>query len=158
MTLVPIHDLAWLRSKTDPTDAGCWEWRGSKTSVNASGQQYGVSYFRGEIVKAHRLAFFIQHGHWPKICRHTCDNPPCCNPDHLVDGTRADNTRDRDARHRGRWPQGQTHASARLTDAQVAEMRALYATGEWTQGALARRFKVGQSQVHRIVRNHVRTP
>ncbi len=29
------------------------------------------------------------------IARHTCDNPYCFNPDHIIIGTRADNNRDR---------------------------------------------------------------
>lgn len=34
------------------------------------------------------------------IVRHTCDNPRCINPDHLIGGTRADNNRDRAIRGR----------------------------------------------------------
>lgn len=155
MTLVAIHDLAWLQSKVSPTGAGCWEWRGAKTSPNRSGQRYGVSYYRGRIVGAHRLAFFIKHGEWPHICRHACDNTVCCNPNHLLTGTRADNVRDREERNRGRWHQGETHASARLTDAQVVEMRALRAQG-WKLAALCERFGIGQSQVSRICLGQVR--
>lgn len=36
----------------------------------------------------------------PGRCRHACDTPACCNPDHLADGTQADNMRD--AAERGR--------------------------------------------------------
>ncbi len=34
------------------------------------------------------------------IVRHTCDNPRCINPEHLLGGTRGDNNRDRAARGR----------------------------------------------------------
>jgi hypothetical protein len=33
---------------------------------------------------------------------HTCDRPECCNPEHLYEGTQAENMRDRFARGRGR--------------------------------------------------------
>lgn len=34
------------------------------------------------------------------VVRHTCDNPRCINPDHLIGGTKADNNRDRAVRGR----------------------------------------------------------
>lgn len=62
---------------------------------------YGRVWFEGRMVKAHRLAFFLHHGYWPNICRHSCDVKACVNPDHLLDGTQADNVRD--AIERGRF-------------------------------------------------------
>lgn len=34
------------------------------------------------------------------VVRHTCDNPRCINPNHLIPGTKADNNRDRAERGR----------------------------------------------------------
>lgn len=50
------------------------------------------------------------------VIRHTCDNPRCINPAHLITGTNADNQRDKAARRRC------THI--KLTQAQVDEVRA----------------------------------
>lgn len=43
---------------------------------------------------AHRVVFFTIHGYWPQVVRHTCDNPRCINPEHLVGGTQKDNRAD----------------------------------------------------------------
>lgn len=47
---------------------------------------------------------------------------------------------------------GEKHGNARFTDADIREIRRLYDTGEYTQWALARRFRTGQNQISRIVR------
>jgi hypothetical protein len=46
---------------------------------------------------AHRMAWALAHGELPPadmVVRHACDNPPCCNPAHLILGTQAENHRD----------------------------------------------------------------
>lgn len=80
----------------------CIEW----TGANVKG--YGVFRYQGKNYRVHRAVFFFVHGYWPKECRHTCDNPPCYNPHHLIDGDHADNMKD--ASSRGRlWMNKVTH-------------------------------------------------
>lgn len=57
---------------------------------------YGRIGFRGRTWKTHRLAWMFANGPIPSglQVRHSCDNPPCCNPAHLLLGTNADNMRD----------------------------------------------------------------
>lgn len=57
---------------------------------------YGRLSVRGRQMKAHRLAWIIQNGPIPDGLHvlHTCDNPPCCNPEHLFLGTHQDNMTD----------------------------------------------------------------
>lgn len=67
-------------------------------------------------VRAHRLAFLLVHGVAFGLVLHSCDNPPCCNPGHLRDGTQSQNVRD--SVERGRF-----RGNAKLTPAQVAYVR-----------------------------------
>ena len=57
----------------------------------------------GPLVGAHRVAYEVAHGAIPEgMCvLHTCDNPPCCNVEHLFLGTQKDNADDREAKGRG---------------------------------------------------------
>lgn len=76
----------------------CWLWT---ACVNGGG--YGVFSAWGErpkMVLAHRFSYFLATGTVPTVCRHTCDNPPCVNPAHLLDGTHKDNVFDKVRRGR----------------------------------------------------------
>lgn len=53
--------------------------------------------------------------------RHTCDNPTCINPDHLLVGTHVDNVRDKV--ERGRCSAGERHGNAKLTEDAVRRIR-----------------------------------
>lgn len=51
-------------------------------------------------IKVHREVFFDTCGYYPEVVRHSCDNPKCINPEHLVGGTYLDNLQDRQDRKR----------------------------------------------------------
>jgi len=76
-------------------DSGCWEWAGKRMSPNFNGG-YGRISIDGTTYAAHRLAYTFAIGDVPQslvVC-HKCDNPPCCNPEHLFLRTLADNMLD----------------------------------------------------------------
>ena len=82
------------------TKSGCWEWDGYKNSAG-----YGVLSYQSQMYLAHRLAYETWIGPIPDgllVC-HTCDNPPCINPDHLYVGTQQDNMKDMAKRKRSYW-------------------------------------------------------
>lgn len=129
------------------TDAGCWEFGGSR-----GGQGYGVVGRNGKLVATHRLAYETWVGPIPEghVVRHKCDNRPCINPDHLETGTRADNNRDTAERggHAGR---------RKLSDDDVFDVLWLSGLGA-TYGAIARAFGVSAVQVSNICRGKQRAP
>jgi hypothetical protein len=93
------------------------------------------------------VAFYLTYGHWPVVGRHTCDNPRCCNPAHILDGTHADNRRD--SVERGRYQHGATHWMAKIDAAAVVEIRRRRALGEPLK-SIADDFGVTIAHVHNI--------
>lgn len=79
----------------------CWVWTG--TLVTGPGGGYGtIQDTRGELGKrnafyrTHRAYWMLVKGPIPDgaVLLHRCDNPPCCNPEHIRVGTHMDNIRD----------------------------------------------------------------
>jgi len=127
----------------------CWEWQGWKWS-NGYG---GLSYMRARL-KAHRLSWAFANGKpYPPpqvyIC-HTCDNPPCVNPKHLFEGNALKNNRDKISK--GREPRfyGEQRWH-KLTEAEVIEVRKLYAQGNLSCRLLGEKFNCSASNIHCIV-------
>lgn len=87
------------------TDGGCWLWIGSTNKVKP-GSGAGQIRIKGRKnpVLAHRISWEIHKGPIPEgmnVC-HSCDNPPCVNPDHLFLGSQSDNLKDMFAKGRNR--------------------------------------------------------
>jgi len=100
---------------------GCWAWTGAQSEKG-----YGRFSFGGETHKAHRIAFALgKNTALPGVVMvcHRCDNPVCCNPEHLFLGLAADNNDD--AADKGRSPRalGMRNARAKLTDEAIQHIR-----------------------------------
>ena len=82
----------------------CWVWgAGSFKRVKKMPGRYGGFWLDGRMRYAHRVAWEVFVGEIPPGMNvlHRCDNPPCCNPDHLFLGTQKDNVHDMMAKDRG---------------------------------------------------------
>lgn len=115
----------------DPNSDECHEWSGNRYPNG-----YGFIRVSGRSVSAHRLAYEHFNGPIPAgmfVC-HRCDNPPCCNPRHLFLGTPRDNALDMHRKGRARnGDRGKCTGSkqhlAKLVEADIPEIRRLYASG-----------------------------
>ena len=121
----------------------CLEWTGGCFATGyGQTKAYGTNWY------THRLALHLEgidvEGHY---VLHSCDNRLCCNPDHLRLGTHQDNMDDMNSR--GRQALGSNHGSAKLTEQDVLEIRAI--TG-MTQRAIADHFGVDRSAISLIIR------
>ena len=120
----------------------CWEWIGRTTTAYGHGK---FSWRRQRWI-ASRAAYHLFKGPIPAgmLVRHKCDNPPCCNPDHLELGDIPDNMRDKF--ERGRHRPGAEHPMAKLSDDDVRAIRRAPGTGV----SIAAQFNISPATVSLI--------
>lgn len=140
----PISERFWKKVCISKPD-DCWEWKSGKSRL-------GYGFFRrstGIMVSAHRMAYELHEGSIDEELDvlHSCDNPPCCNPKHLYQGSHQQNMTDKIIR-------GRMGKVVKLSAAQVLEIRRLVSSGK-SQTEVARRFKVCGPTINAVV--HRRT-
>ncbi len=97
----------------------CWLWTGCVTKTG-----YGRFFAEGKTMRANRIVAGLHRGKMltnDELACHKCDNPPCCNPDHIFVGTNLDNSTDCCSKQR--QLRGEKHHSARMTPSKVATIR-----------------------------------
>lgn len=109
-----------LEAYSEVSPSGCWEWQLSRFPAG-----YGrISIGRQKQDYAHRVSYREYKGPIPDglVVRHKCDNPCCCNPEHLELGTQKDNMRDCMERGRKSNPpvfKGEANHKTKLTKENV---------------------------------------
>lgn len=132
--------------------AGCWLWKTGKT-----GKGYGA--YRppgGKTMLAHRYSWELTYGKsLPSdvfLC-HTCDNPCCVNPSHLVPGSCADNLKD--AANKDRMAFGLRNANARYDRKLIESVIARRENGE-TLSSISRDTGMSMTHISDVCRGKAR--
>lgn len=132
----------WM--KIEKRSEGCWGWTGAL-------QRDGYAHVNigGKTISAHRYAYEKLVGPIPDgmDLLHSCDNRACTNPAHLRPGTHQENMRE--CREKKRHAYGERNRKAKLTEAQVIEIRRLRGEGLKLR-ELAERFPISETVVQQI--------
>jgi hypothetical protein len=121
----------------------CWLWTGGRTAPG----KYGLFTENKHRVTAHSFSWRLHHGPIPEgleVC-HTCDNPPCVNPNHLFLGTRLQNMQDCVSKDR------QAKGPRVLPAEAVEDIRSNYSPGKVTMRHFSRKYGVSVQLVCLIV-------
>lgn len=149
-------DLDRFMSKIERQDNGCWRWTAGTRGRIRNGLAYGSFHYHDRDHLAHRVAWLFFNGYLPpknlEVC-HSCDFPPCVNPDHLFLGTHKDNMKDAAEKRRMCHGEkrteinklsinrGERHPCAKLKKENIPEILKLRSEG-LSYMKIARRFNV----------------
>lgn len=141
-----VEDRFWNKVKKTTS---CWIWIGCILKKGKHGQ---FRTDKGLRILAHRYSYIIHKGPIPDLMcvLHTCDNPPCINPDHLFLGDRIINNKDRRKKNRDAF--GERHGLSKLKDSQVIEIRKQYLQGIKPK-QLALHYKIAVRTMYYILNN-----
>jgi len=137
----------------------CWPWTGH-IGKNGYGKAVrtikygGISDRKQKTYRAHRAyLIFVAKKKVPKdayVC-HTCDNPPCCNPNHLVIGDAKWNNADMVKKGRNVILRGENSALAKLSDKQVAIIKKALSDHRVSAMEIQDRFHISEPNVRKII-------
>lgn len=133
----------------------CWLWTGHITHGRGTLQTNYCRYDLGETY-AHRLSYIFHGGSIPEGMQvnHLCEDKPgehylCCNPDHLVIGTQAQNMAQRDANLGAYQKKGADANGAKFTLEEARDVQQRHLKGEQYKG-IAQDLNVNRRTIERI--------
>jgi hypothetical protein len=123
-------------------DGECWLY----IETQNIGIGYKTIFAKGKRWYIHALAYYLHNGEIQpgNVHRHTCHKPNCFNPSHIIEGTQADNIKDK--QHSGRQPVGTEIYNAKLNENAVRHIR----QSKENLGELSRKFNVSRSSIKQV--------
>lgn len=113
-----------ILDRIEKKDNDCWEYNFQKDRNGYGHIHFGGKY--GSYIFTHRLVFEIVNNVTLSIkdfiC-HNCDNPSCCNPDHLFLGNAKDNMIDMKNKNRNYITYGERSGMHKLTTEEILRIR-----------------------------------
>lgn len=142
------EELLWARINKDGPN-GCWVYSGAS---DRRGYGRPATWASGRLKRyyAHRRVYELLVGPIPegKLVLHRCDNPPCCNPEHLFLGDDRANHADKVAKKRHTW--GELTKRNKLSASQALEVLRAAPRGPYA-AEMARALGVSVGTIQSIV-------
>lgn len=134
-----------MKTKIKKLKNGCWEWLGCTKQGN-----YGVIRAKRRNYLVHRLMFelYLKEDIQGKYVCHRCDNPICCNPQHMFIGSQTENMKDAVLKKRMKY--GEDHYARKLCEDDVIKIRKMRNTG-LSFRKIAEKFLVSYSCITGII-------
>lgn len=147
--------LFWSKIKFgEPNE--CWEWQAYRSKKMGYGRWKSMyKSDKRKFTMAHIISYESVFGDIPKglLCLHKCDNPCCCNPNHLFAGTHQDNSNDKIKKNRHTILNGSKNGNSKLLENDVFMIKLRLSKGE-SQAAIARSFSVTKENIWCIDRGY----
>ena len=143
-----LEDFLLKNSNKEKNGCGVWTaGKGRRGYGSAGNSQWGKQF---KTSPAHRLSYICYKGEIPNelfVC-HSCDNPPCINPEHLFLGTHMDNMKDMYKKKRDNHPYGESSHKAKLTKEEaIYILKNMETISAWE---LSTKFNVSRQTIQNI--------
>ena len=155
-------EVIWSKvDKRGPDE--CWPWKGWKSGGKRNKSPYGRIEIDDKSYYAHRIIYWLSFSgeielNAPKdssesrFVLHKCDNPICCNPNHLFLGNHQDNMIDKVQKGRSNiWKSSVESPNAKLTEDDVRWIRFIHRQGFATIKAQALLYDVSRSVISHLL-------
>lgn len=128
------------------SNTGCWE----VISHTSDDYGYKVITIKNKVYKIHKLVLEEKLGrklNKNEMTLHLCDNPCCCNPEHLRCGTAKENMEDKHKRKREIYLKGSELPQAILNERQVYEIKEQLILNNGNAKIIANKYNVNPTTI-----------